>query len=102
MAVRLPPQGADWDAAVANWRTLPTDDGAQFDTEVVLDANELTPMITYGTNPGMGMKIVDQVPDPDHLSDPTAKLALDKALRYMDLQPGQSLLGKKVDVVFYR
>ena len=58
------PTGADWDAAVANWRTLPTDDGAQFDAEVVLNANELTPMITYGTNPGMGMKIVDQVPDP--------------------------------------
>lgn len=94
------PQGADWDAAVANWRTLPTDEGAQFDQEVVLDADDLTPMITYGTNPGMGMKITDRVPDPDALDDPTAKLALDKALRYMDLQPGQSLLGKPVDVVF--
>ena len=94
------PAGADWQTAVANWRKLPTDDGAQFDAEVVLDADDLTPMITYGTNPGMGMKIVDQVPDPDQLGDPTAKLALDKALHYMDLQPGQSLLGKKVDVVF--
>jgi 3-isopropylmalate/(R)-2-methylmalate dehydratase large subunit len=94
------PKGADWDAAVAAWRKLPTDDGATFDTEVVLDANDLVPMITYGTNPGMGMKITDYVPDPDKLSDPTAKMALDKALRYMDLQPGQKLLGKKVDVVF--
>jgi 3-isopropylmalate/(R)-2-methylmalate dehydratase large subunit len=94
------PKGADWDAAVAAWRKLPTDDGATFDTEVVLDANDLVPMITYGTNPGMGMKITDHVPDPDKLSDPTAKMALDKALRYMDLQPGQMLLGKKVDVVF--
>ena len=71
-----------------------------FDREVVLDAADLTPMITYGTNPGMGMRITERVPDPDRLGDPTAKLALDKALKYMDLQPGQSLLGKAVDVVF--
>ncbi len=94
------PKGADWDAAVATWRQLPSDEGAAFDNEVVLDADDLTPMITYGTNPGMGMKIVDRVPDPDRMGDPTLKLALDKALHYMDLQPGQSLLGKKVDVVF--
>jgi len=94
------PSGADWDAAVAAWRQLPTDEGATFDKEVVLDADDLVPMITYGTNPGMGMKITDNVPDPDKMGDPTAKLALDKALRYMDLQPGQQLLGKKVDVVF--
>ncbi|MBZ0304238.1 MAG: 3-isopropylmalate dehydratase large subunit, partial [Anaerolineae bacterium] len=94
------PQGAAWDAAVEAWRKLPTDEGASFDQEVVLNADELTPMITYGTNPGMGMRIVDQVPDPDRLQDPSAKLALDKALRYMDLQPGESLLGKPVDVVF--
>ncbi len=59
------PQGADWDAAVAGWRTLPTDEGARFDAEVVLDADELVPMITYGTNPGMGMAITANVPDPD-------------------------------------
>ena len=94
------PQGEDWDRAVAEWRKLPTDDGATFDAEVVLDADDLTPMITYGTNPGMGMKITDRVPDPDNLRDPNEKLALDKALRYMDLQPGQPLLGKPVDVVF--
>ena len=94
------PQGADWDAAVQAWRALPGDEGAAYDREVVLEADDLPPMITYGTNPGMGMRITERVPDPDRLGDPTAKLALDKALRYMDLQPGQSLLGKPVDVVF--
>ncbi|MBI5669709.1 MAG: 3-isopropylmalate dehydratase large subunit [Chloroflexi bacterium] len=94
------PKGAAWEQALAEWRTLPTDDGATFDNEVVLDANALTPMITYGTNPGMGMPITANVPDPDQLRDVSQKLALDKALRYMDLQPGQKLLGKRVDVVF--
>ncbi|HUN23159.1 MAG TPA: 3-isopropylmalate dehydratase large subunit [Anaerolineales bacterium] len=94
------PQGAAWDKAVAEWRTLPTDDGATFDKSITIDANSLAPMITFGTNPGMGMKITDRVPDPDTLTDPLAKSALDKALRYMGLQPGEALLGKKVDVVF--
>jgi len=94
------PKGADWDAAVAKWRQLPTDEGATFDNEVVLDSFELTPMITYGTNPGMGMAIGANVPDPDKLGDVSEKIALDKALKYMDLQPGQKLLGKAVDVVF--
>jgi 3-isopropylmalate/(R)-2-methylmalate dehydratase large subunit len=94
------PQGAAWDKAVAAWRQLPTDDGATFDNEVVLNADDLVPMITYGTNPGMGIPITSAVPDPDKLSDVSQKIALDKALRYMDLQPGQSLLGKPVDVVF--
>ncbi len=94
------PQGEAWDAAVAAWRDLPGDENAAWDREVVLDANSLVPMITYGTNPGMGMRITERIPDPDRLGDPTARLALDKALQYMDLQPGQSLLGKPVDVVF--
>lgn len=94
------PKGADWEAAVAAWRQFPTDEGATFDNEVILNANELTPMITYGTNPGMGMSIGAHVPDPDQLGDVSEKLALDKALKYMDLQPGQMLLGKPVDVVF--
>ncbi|MDD9956577.1 MAG: 3-isopropylmalate dehydratase large subunit [Anaerolineaceae bacterium] len=94
------PRGETWDAAVAAWRQLPGDEGATYDREVVLDAADLTPMITYGTNPGMGMRITERVPDPDRLGDLTAKLALDKALNYMGLQPGQSLLGKAVDVVF--
>ncbi|MBK9122923.1 MAG: 3-isopropylmalate dehydratase large subunit [Chloroflexi bacterium] len=94
------PKGAEWDAAVARWRSLPSDDGAEFDATVELDGDALTPMITYGTNPGMGMRITDRVPDPDQIGDVSAKMALDKALRYMDLQPGQSLLGKPVNVVF--
>jgi 3-isopropylmalate/(R)-2-methylmalate dehydratase large subunit len=94
------PQGADWDRAVEGWRALPTDEGAAFDAEVNLDGDALIPMITYGTNPGMGMPITAYVPDPDRAGDLSQKMALDKALRYMDLQPGQPLLGKKVDVVF--
>jgi 3-isopropylmalate/(R)-2-methylmalate dehydratase large subunit len=96
----LAPKGADWDAAVAGWRTLPTDDGAEFDAVVELGADDLTPMITYGTNPGMGMRIIDRVPDPAAQGDVNKRVALDKALAYMDLQPGQSLLGKPVNVVF--
>ncbi len=94
------PRGADWETAVAYWRTLPSDPGATYDHTVVLDANELTPMITYGTNPGMGMPITGYVPDPANAADPSQRMALDKALRYMGLEPGQQLLGKPVDVVF--
>ncbi len=94
------PSGAAWEAAVAGWRTLPTDEGAAFDAEVTLESHELVPMITYGTNPGMGMPITASVPDPDQAGDVSQKLALDKALTYMGLQPGQRLLGKPVDVVF--
>ena len=97
---KFAPQGADWDKAVARWRLLPSDEGAVYDKSVTLDASTLEPMITYGTNPGMGMKITDRVPDPSALGDPNQKLALQKALAYMGLQPGQSLLGHKVDVVF--
>lgn len=97
---KFAPKGTDWDRAVADWRTLPTDDAAVFDNEVMLDANSLVPMITYGTNPGMGMPITARVPDPAEVRDVNERVALDKALRYMDLQPGQSLLGKPVDVVF--
>ena len=86
------PSGADWDAALANWRQLPTDDGAVYDQEITLQADELIPMITYGTNPGMGMPITAAVPAPDDESDYNKKTALDKALTYMDLQPGQQLL----------
>ncbi len=94
------PRGADWERAVAAWRQLPSDDGAVFDNEVTLNADDLVPMITYGTNPGMGMPITGRVPDPDHLSDVSQKMALDKALKYMALQPGQPLLGQRIDVVF--
>ena len=94
------PQGAEWDKAVERWKSLPSDEGAVYDKSVTLDASALEPMITYGTNPGMGMKITGRVPDPASLGDANQKAALGKALTYMGLQPGQSLLGKKVDVVF--
>ncbi len=94
------PRGRAWDEAVTRWRTLPTDEGAAYDKSITLHADDLAPMITYGTNPGMGMSITDRVPDPDGLSDPSQKMALAKALAYMGLQPGQPLLGRPVDVVF--
>lgn len=94
------PQGADWDAAVACWKQLPTDDGAQYDAVVELDANALEPMITYGNNPGMGIPITARIPDPDAVSDLHQKAGLRKALQYMDLQPGKSLIGHPVNVVF--
>src|SRR5512147_19165 len=91
------PQGAAWDQAIAKWRTLKTDEGAPYDNGLVLDASKLEPMITYGTNPGMGIGITDRVPDPDRLGDPEAKATLEKSLHYMDLRPGETLLGHKVD-----
>jgi len=94
------PKDAEWDNAVARWRALASDAGATYDHTITLNAAALEPMITYGTNPGMGMSIAGHIPDPANLSDANQKAALDKALRYMGLQPGQSLLGKKVDVVF--
>lgn len=96
----LAPQGADWDKAVAEWKQLRTDDGASYDSTVVLDANQLEPMITYGTNPGMGMPITQPIPDPMAISDISSRNTLIKALDYMDLRPGETLLGKPVDVVF--
>jgi len=97
---RFAPQGEAWEQAMARWKQLPTDAGAAYDKTVTLDASALEPMITYGTNPGMGMGITGRIPDPDDLTDPNQKLALDKALRYMDLRPGEPLLGRAVDVVF--
>jgi 3-isopropylmalate/(R)-2-methylmalate dehydratase large subunit len=94
------PQGAEWDKAVAYWKTLPSDEGAVYDKTIILNANEIEPMITYGTNPGMGMKITDTVPTVESFAEASQKAAFQKALNYMGLQPGQSLLGQKVDVVF--
>ena len=94
------PQGADWDAAVAGWRTLPSDDGATYDKSIDIDADALEPMITYGTNPGMGLPITAAVPDPAQMGDLTQRLTLQRALDYMDLKPGRPLLGHPVDVVF--
>jgi 3-isopropylmalate/(R)-2-methylmalate dehydratase large subunit len=94
------PQGAAWDAAVAAWRQLPSDPGASYDNTVTLDADSLEPMITYGTNPGMGMPITGRVPDPAGLADAVQRRSLEKALAYMGLTPDQPLLGHPVDVVF--
>jgi 3-isopropylmalate/(R)-2-methylmalate dehydratase large subunit len=94
------PKGADWDKAVAKWKTLPSDEGAVYDRTVTLDASSLEPMITYGTNPGMGMRITDRIPAAESFGDAAQKAAFEKAMTYMGLQSGQSLLGHKVDVVF--
>lgn len=94
------PKGEEWDKAVSKWRVLPTDEGAVYDKSITLDAAEIEPMITYGTNPGMGMKITDRIPTTESFTEPSQKAAFEKALNYMGLQPGQSLLGQKVDVVF--
>lgn len=94
------PRGVAWDAAVAKWRELPSDEEATFDSEVYLDANELIPQITYGTNPGMGMAIDGRVPSPSDFAEVDKRMAMDKALTYMGLQPNEPLVGKKIDVVF--
>ena len=94
------PKAEEWDKAISKWRALPTDDGATYDKSITLNAADLEPMITYGTNPGMGMKITDRVPTVESFSDASQKAAFEKAIAYMGLQPGQSLIGQKVDVVF--
>ena len=94
------PKGDAWDTALARWRSLSTDEGATYNSTITIDVNALEPMITYGTNPGMGIPITGRVPDPSELGDPSRKQSLEKALTYMALQPGQPLLGQKVDVVF--
>ncbi len=87
------PKGAAWDAALARWRRLPTDEGAVYDRSVTIDAAALEPMITYGTNPGMGVPITAPVPPP-------ADAGAAKALQYMGLEGGKPLLGHPIDVVF--
>lgn len=94
------PKGEAWEKALLKWKQLPTDDGATFDKSLTLNASDLVPMITYGTNPGMGMKITDHVPDPDSIKDESQKLALTKALNYMGLKPNQPMLGQAINVVF--
>ena len=94
------PHGAAWDEAVRRWRQLPTDEGATYDKSITFNATDLEPMITYGTNPGMGMPITNRIPDPTEIADMNQRAALEKALKYMALQPGQPLLGRHVNVVF--
>jgi 3-isopropylmalate/(R)-2-methylmalate dehydratase large subunit len=94
------PRGAEWDAAVAHWRTLVTDDDATFDKEVVLDAGQLTPFVTWGTNPGQGAPLSESVPDPASFADPGERSAAERALQYMGLQAGTRLRDVTVDTVF--
>ena len=94
------PSGADWDAALEYWRTLPTDEGAKFDVEVFLDANTLDPFVTWGTNPGQGVSLLDSVPNPSDFDDPNDRVAAERALEYMDLQPGTPMKSIRVDTVF--
>ncbi|HON75880.1 MAG TPA: aconitase family protein, partial [Dermatophilaceae bacterium] len=94
------PRGADWDAAVAAWRELRTDDGATFDAEVVLDADALSPYVTWGTNPGQGSPLDAAVPNPADLADEGERADTERALAYMGLEPGTPLREIPVDTVF--
>lgn len=94
------PKGKDWEAAVAYWKTLPTDEGAHFDAVVEIDASELSPFVTWGTNPGQGLPLSANVPDPEDIGDENLKAAAQKALAYMDLEPGTPLRDIKIDTVF--
>ena len=94
------PKGAAWDAALARWKQLPTDAGAVYDRQVTIDADALEPMITYGTNPGMGVPINAPLPDPAEVADAMARDSISKALAYMGLEGGKPLAGHSIDVVF--
>jgi 3-isopropylmalate/(R)-2-methylmalate dehydratase large subunit len=94
------PKGEQWDAAVEYWRSLPTDDGAEYDTEVILDASAISPFVTWGTNPGQGAALDSAVPDPEEFIDETDRSAARRALEYMGLEAGVRLKEVPVDVVF--
>jgi 3-isopropylmalate/(R)-2-methylmalate dehydratase large subunit len=94
------PSGAAFEEAVTRWRRLPSDEGASYDSSVTLDASAILPMITYGTNPGMGVPVTGRVPDPASAEGSTSRATMEKALHYMGLTPGEPLLGRRVDAVF--
>ncbi|GAA4448810.1 3-isopropylmalate dehydratase large subunit [Phytohabitans houttuyneae] len=94
------PQGEAWDAAVEHWQSLTTDEGATFDTEVVLDASQISPFVTWGTNPGQGIALNGAVPDPEEFVEEVERSAARRALEYMALEPGTRLRDVAVDVVF--
>jgi 3-isopropylmalate/(R)-2-methylmalate dehydratase large subunit len=94
------PYGKDWESAVSYWETLNTDPDAQFDREITIDASALRPFVTWGTNPGQGLPLDQVVPDPKAFSDPVERAAIENALAYMDLRPGQPLKEITVDTVF--
>ena len=94
------PEGDEWDAAVEYWSTLYTDEDAVFDREVVIEASELTPFVTWGTNPGQGVPLAGQVPNPDQFTDPVDRSAAERALEYMALEAGTPMRDIAVDTVF--
>jgi 3-isopropylmalate/(R)-2-methylmalate dehydratase large subunit len=94
------PRGEDWDAALAYWSTLHTDEGARFDAEITIDADALTPFVTWGTNPGQGASLGESVPDPAAIADRNAREGVERALEYMGLTPGMPLREISVDTVF--
>jgi 3-isopropylmalate/(R)-2-methylmalate dehydratase large subunit len=97
---KFAPQGEAYDRAVEKWRQLKSDDAAEFDLVLKYDAADIAPMITYGTNPGMGMKVTDRIPTLDELKEISERPSFSKSLEYMGLEPGSGLLGKAVDYVF--
>jgi len=96
----LSPKGAKWDAAVARWKQLPSDAGATFDREEIIDADSLTPMITWGTNPGMGISVTGAIPDPSAIGNLRERESVAKALAYMGLEAGKPIMGHPINVVF--
>jgi 3-isopropylmalate/(R)-2-methylmalate dehydratase large subunit len=94
------PEGDEWDRAMEYWKTLKTDEGAVFDAEVFLDANTLDPFVTWGTNPGQGVSLLDSVPDPESMTDPAERAAAERALEYMGLKPGTKMKDISVNTVF--
>jgi 3-isopropylmalate/(R)-2-methylmalate dehydratase large subunit len=97
---KFAPQGAEFDAKVEEWKNLRSDDGAKYDFEVKFKADDIAPMITYGTNPGMGMRVTDRIPTIQELKEINEQGSFKKSLEYMGLEPGSQLLGKSVDYVF--
>lgn len=97
---KFAPQGAAFDQAVEEWKKLKTDEGAKYDTVLTFDAADIAPMITYGTNPGMGMKVTDRIPTADELKELNEQVSFKKSLDYMGLEQGSQLLGKAIDYVF--
>ncbi len=97
---KFAPQGAAFDKAVEIWKQLPTDKGAVYDSVLSYDAADIEPMITYGTNPGMGMKVTDRIPTAKELKEISEQTSFEKSLTYMGLEQGTPLLGKNIDYVF--
>lgn len=93
------PKGEEWDKKLAYWKTLYSDEGVAFDKEITIDAAQIEPMITYGTNPGMGISVTQQIPDESQVN-PADKTGLQKSLQYMGLQSGQKIKGQKIDYIF--